>query len=146
MQIDFDWLEGQLGSPLAKGERRALQDAIEVVFVSEGMSIIHQNSVPEALYLLQSGNVEVRGRNINGNDVMFSRNNKLKVLGEISFFSGNPTSASVIADHPCILYKIRRDAFERLMQEHPALVMKLFSLIVRNMGEIIVRQDAKIRT
>jgi SulP family sulfate permease len=146
MQIDFDWLESELDSPLSKGERKALQDVIEVMFVSEGMTIIHQNSTPEALYLLQSGNVEVHGRNMNGHDVVLSRNSRLKVLGEISFFSGGPTSASVIADHPCILYKIGRDAFEGLMQAQPSLVMKLFSLIVRNMGEVIVRQDAKMRS
>jgi CRP-like cAMP-binding protein len=146
MQIDFDWLEDQLDSSLTKGERKDLQDAIEVVFVSEGMSIIHQHSIPEALFFLQSGNVEVHGRGVNGQDIMFSRNNRLKVLGEISFFSGQPASASVIADHPCILYRIGRDAFEQLMREQPALVMKIFSLIVRNMGEVILRQDAKIRT
>jgi CRP-like cAMP-binding protein len=146
MQIDFDWLETELDSELSHDEREALQDAVEVLFVSEGMTIIHQNSTPEALFLLQSGNVEVHGRNMNGHDVMFSQNSRLKVLGEISFFSGRPTTASVIADHPCILYKIGRDAFERLMQVQPALVMKIVSLIVRNMGEVIVRQDAKMRS
>ena len=68
------------------------------------------------------------------------------MLGEISFFSGQPASASVIADHPCILYKIGRDDFEQLMREQPTLVMKIFSLIVCNMGEVILRQDAKFRS
>jgi len=146
MQIDFDWLEIQLDSSLQEDERHALQQAIEVLFISEGMSIIHQHSTPEALFLLQSGNVEVHGRGVSGQDVMFSRNNRLKVLGEISFFSGQPASASVIADHPCILYKIGRDDFEQLMREQPTLVMKIFSLIVCNMGEVILRQDAKFRS
>lgn len=146
MQIDFDWLEMQLDCSLGQGERHALQEAIEMLFVSEGMSIIHQNSTPEALFLLQSGNVQVQGRNTSGQDITLSRNNRLKVLGEISFFSGQPASASVIADHPCILYKIDRYAFEQLMREQPALVMKIFSLIVCNMGEVILRQDAKFRT
>ena len=146
MQIDFDWLEIMLDTPLDPGQRQAIEEVIEVMFVSEGAPVIHQDSTPGVLYLLQSGSVEMQGRSASGQHVVYPRDNRLKVLGEISFFSCRPASASVIAVQPCIVYRIVRDGFERLMSAHPMLVMRIFSLVVRDMGDVIAHQDARLRS
>lgn len=146
MQIDFDWLELELDVSLGAAERQAMAEAIEVLFVAEGAPVIHQDATPGALFLLASGSVEMQGRAASGHHVSYGRDNRLKVLGEISFFSCRPTTASVTAAQPCIVYRIGLDGFRKLMQAHPALVMRLFSLIVRNMGDVIAHQDERLRS
>jgi CRP-like cAMP-binding protein len=46
-------------------------------------------------------------------------------FGEMALLDNEPRSASVIAQLPTVAYRIRRDEFERLIEQHPAIARKL---------------------
>lgn len=143
MEIDFDWLKNELQlKELSDEERLALQTAIEPMFVLPDIPIINQGTSGSDLYLLRSGSVRIV-RIVNGHETTPSSGDYSKVFGEISMFSDEPVSASVIAREACTVYRISCLHFEQLMQENSKLAMKLLTFIVRNMGKVIRRLDAK---
>lgn len=143
MEIDFDWLKNELQlKELAEEEREALQRTIHPTFVLPGIPIINQGTTGANLYLLRSGTVTIV-RVVNGQEITLSSGDYSKVFGEISMFSEEPVSASVIAREACIIYTISCQHFQQLMQENNMLAFKLLTFIVRNMGKVIRRLDTK---
>lgn len=144
MEIDFEWLEKELGLECLKEDhRQALKEALEIVYVPAGMAIIHQGMKVNSLYILRSGSVNIARKTEAGYEIPLARSVRTKVIGETSFFTGNPATATVTADQACILYKLDRKRCHNLMQNHPDLAMQLMALVVRNMGEIIQRLDSQ---
>jgi len=142
MHIDFAWLKNQLRLDSMSDEDKAvLAEMIEVEFVPENVPIIHQGTSIQNLYLLRSGSVTITQKHVDHVVTLGSREGT-KTFGEISFFGDEAAIANVTADQPCEVYKISCDHFRQLMQEHPDLALKLMAFIVRNMGEIIRRQDS----
>lgn len=143
MSIDFSWLEKEVFSrPLCKEDRQALEACIELIYASRGMPIIHQGAEGNALYLLRSGSANVT-RKLENQEIPLALGDKSKVYGEISLFSGEAVGAEVVADTQCIVYKITRDSFRQLIESHGELALDLMAFIVRNMGEVIRKLDAK---
>jgi CRP/FNR family cyclic AMP-dependent transcriptional regulator len=143
MEIDFEWLKNELQiEEFSDEDRKALQSAIDPMFVLPGIPIINQGASGANLYLLRSGSVIVT-RTVNGHDTTLSSGDYSKVFGEISMFSDEPVSASVTARQACIVYKISCDHFQQLMQENSALAFKILTFIIRNMGRVIRRLDTK---
>ncbi|MFQ5582705.1 MAG: Crp/Fnr family transcriptional regulator [Mariprofundaceae bacterium] len=143
MKLDYQWLETEVFKrPLGDNERQVLANAMEVIAVPPNMPIMHQGAQPSALFLLRSGFVNIVRKSGERETVVAARDNS-KTFGEISLLGGEPVSASVIADIQCTVYKISRQNFLCLMQEHSALALDLMAFIVRNMGEVIRRLDAR---
>ena len=143
MKLDYLWLETEVFKrPLDNHERQVLAELMEVMFVPPGMAIIHQGAQPSALFLLRTGHVNIMRKEGEREIVIAARDNS-KVFGEISLFGDEPVSASVIADIQCTVYKIPRQKFLGLMREHSGLALELMAFIVRNMGEVIRRLDAR---
>jgi len=142
MSVDFAWLEDELRlGPLSADDKAVLAKVIEPEFVPEGMPIIHQDTSVQNLYLLRSGSVNVMQKR-GGQEHTLATGEEGKTFGEISFFGDESSTASVIADQPCELYKISCEHFRSLMREHPDLALKLMAFVVRSMGEIICRLDS----
>ncbi len=142
MDIDFAWLERAFGQSLNESERRALRDAIEVINVPAGLPIMHQGAAGNALYIVRSGSTDIT-RKAGGRETVLARDDKSRVFGEISMFSGEPTSAKVVAALPCTIYRITREHFEGIMMNHCKLALSMLAFIVRNMGDVIRRLDMK---
>jgi len=143
MSIDFEWLEKAVCKrSLTKKERQALEGFIEVSSVSPDMPIMHQGMEGNALYILRTGSTDISCK-VGNRETLLSRNDASRVFGETSLFSGEPTSAKVVASLPCTVYKISREHFQDIMQNHSKLALNLLAFIVRNMGDVIRRLDMK---
>jgi len=143
LKLDIQWLETEVfRRPLNDHERQVLAELMEIMFVPPGMAIIHQGAQPSALFLLRAGYVNII-RKEGEREVMVAARDNSKVFGEISLFGDEPVSASVIADIQCTVYRIPRQRFLALMREHSDLALELMAFIVRNMGEVIRRLDAR---
>ncbi len=142
MDIDFAWIEKAFNQSLSESERQALGEAIEVINVPAGLPIMHQGAEGSALYIVRSGSTNI-SRKAGGRETVLARDDKSRVFGEISMFSAEPTSAKVVATLPCTVYKITREHFEGLMMNHCKLALSMLAFIVRNMGDVIRRLDAK---
>ena len=143
MSIDFEWLERAVCKRvLTKKERQALEEFIEVLSVPPGMPIMHQGMEGNALYILRTGSTNISCK-VGNRETLLSRDDTSRVFGETSLFSGEPTSAKVVASLPCTAYRISREHFEEIMQKHCKLALNLLAFIVRNMGDVIRRLDMK---
>jgi hypothetical protein len=94
----------------------------EVTFrrFEEGETIVEQGQECHEIYELVEGAARVE---LDGHDVGVVRGGEF--IGEISFLSDSPCSASVIAAEPCFVQAIPRPQFVRLVQTRPQTGIRL---------------------
>ena len=142
MQLNINWLARELRmGPLQEEQKAALESAFETEFIAQGIPIIHQYTSVHYLYILHSGSLRVRMKS-HSRVITLNSDFHNRTFGEISFFGDEPAVADVFAEQPCEVYKISRDQFQWLMQNHAELAMKLMAYVLRSMGEIIRSMDS----
>ncbi len=103
---------------------RALLNAMQRQKLPAGAVLFAQGTPGEAVYVLTSGRLSVRIRPPGGLETL----NELKpgeCVGEMSLLTGQPRTATVTALEDSELLCLQKPAFERLAQEHPALLSGL---------------------
>jgi predicted acylesterase/phospholipase RssA/CRP-like cAMP-binding protein len=120
-------LEKYFGIPLTSGH--ALLDEVETRHLAGGEWLIHQGDSGDSLYFLVRGRLQAwaagpegqpRGRLLNeivpGDSV-----------GELSLLTGAPRTVGIQAIRDSLLVRLDREAFDRLAEEYPSLVLRLAS-------------------
>jgi small-conductance mechanosensitive channel/CRP-like cAMP-binding protein len=113
-----------LRQPLFAGmpaeELQALgQSAIYLRF-GKGEKIIEQGKPGNSMYILADGSAEVRVMH-NGEPVRVGRLGQGDCFGEISLLTGEPRTATVIAECDCEVVKIEKSAMRDLLVQQPRL-------------------------
>jgi CRP/FNR family transcriptional regulator, cyclic AMP receptor protein len=96
-----------------------------------------------SLYLLLEGTLEVVGP-----PARFGRKRQLgrleagSVVGEVSFFDGEPRSAGVRAVTPVVLAELTPDGFDGLVAKHPDLARRLLLDLGRILAGRLRRTEA----
>jgi len=85
-----------------------------------GETILREGEEPDAIYLLLEGQAEAR---VDGVEV--GRIAATEAFGEISFLTGHPRVASVVASSPCLAQRIDKGDFLRLMRAKPQFILGL---------------------
>ncbi len=140
--IDVAWLEDNiLKCKLGDAEKEQLTGVVERVEFSKGDTIVSEGDKGGVLYLLRMGSADVL-KESGGTQQRITTAKDGALFGEITFLTGEPASASVIANGDCIVYKMTRSGYTKLMQTSQELVYALFtymlvysSRIVRKMNE-----------
>ncbi len=113
------------------GEGGPLLDELETRHLSGGDWLMRQGDAGDALYLLVQGRLQVWAGNVDseaGTEPKFlGEIVPGDSVGEVSLLTGEPRSASIQAIRDSLLVKISRTMFEKLVHNHPALVLKLAS-------------------
>jgi len=64
------------------------------------------------------------------------------VLGEIGFYTGDPRSASLVAESRTRIYRLSREGYERLVREHPEAMQALATFVIRVLaGRLQIAND-----
>jgi CRP-like cAMP-binding protein len=67
-------------------------------------------------------------------------------VGEMAFIeSGGTRSASVVTDEDTVCYEFERAAFDRILQDHPAIANKLLSNLSRELARRVRRTSEDLR-
>jgi predicted acylesterase/phospholipase RssA/CRP-like cAMP-binding protein len=103
---------------------------LEELHVSElagGEWLMKQGDPGDALYFLVRGRLQAWARDENGNDKGRFLNEIVPgdSVGELSLLTGAPRAVGIQAIRDSLLIRLDREAFERLAQDYPALVMHL---------------------
>lgn len=95
-----------------------------------GQAIVVAGEHPGALYLVEAGEacVEIGGREI-------ARVGPGSLVGEMSFASGDPAMATVVADGPMTVACVSAADVEALARSRPALSSRLYRAIARVIAE-----------
>ncbi len=94
--------------------------------VSSKTVIIHAGDLPDVLYYIISGSVEVMIEDEEGNEMVLAYLNKGQFFGEMGLFHDQPTrSAWVRTRNQCELAEMTYPRFRQIAAESPGLVFEL---------------------
>jgi NTE family protein len=104
-----------------------LLEELEVKHLAGGDWLMRQGDPGDALYLLVRGRLQAWAQDAEGNHKGRFLNEIVPgdSVGELSLLTGAPRAVSIQAIRDSLLIRLDRESFERLAQDHPALVMRL---------------------
>jgi SulP family sulfate permease len=111
--------EGRDGPPVG------LVPYMERVAVSEGTVVLRQDEPPGDLYVLAEGRLAVEIVTPEGRRVRLRIIRPGVVVGELTFYTGAPRTADVVAETPCVVLRCSREQIARLEADDPAAAIVL---------------------
>ena len=130
----FAELEPPEVETLARAAERREFARDEVIFAA--------NEPADGLYVLASGRVKVCVSSSGGKELILATLGPEQFFGEMALLDNEPRSASVIAQLPTVAFRIRRDEFERLIEQYPTIARKL----MRELSLRIRRANAQMES
>ena len=130
---------------LSETELTAIEQAGLIRDYAAGDCLIEEGAADAILFLILSGNVEVR-KGLGG-----GRYRKLielgpgGMVGEICFLGGPPRTADVIALNPVRVIKFERDQMEAFLTNHAAIGFKVYHRIALELAERLAQADESLR-
>ena len=94
-----------------------LSTFVEGVAVEPGTVIVRQGDEADALYVVQSGEVEVRLRGADGESKPVATIGAGDYFGEIGVLTGGARLADVVALEPTELLRLSKDDYERYLAQ-----------------------------
>ncbi|HEX9719142.1 MAG TPA: cyclic nucleotide-binding domain-containing protein [Ramlibacter sp.] len=105
---------------LTLDEWKALAPYLSMRFLKPGDPLMHEGDCERELFFLADGELEVT---ILGTPVATLKAGS--VVGEGTFFSGAPRSATVTPSQPGVAWGMNRDKFDAMASKHPRLALDL---------------------
>ena len=151
--IQIDGMSGLEGTDLIQktflfrllifDETLALANLFQRQSVAAGETIIEENALGQALYLIQSGKVGIfKGEGESIEEIATLGAGQL--FGEMSLIENELTSASVVAAEPTVLLVIRRKDFEDLMEFNKDIALKIFRTFCNTLSERLRRTSQEL--
>ena len=146
MQPGVDLLQRvPLFKTLGFAETVALSAITHVEKREAGSAIIHQDSLGQALYILQEGEAAVRRRDpITGEVKELATLVAGELFGEMSLVEDQLVSADVVARGDVELLVIPRRSFEALLAGNDKLAVKVYRCFCRSLSEKLRKTNQKL--
>ncbi|HKI47387.1 MAG TPA: cyclic nucleotide-binding domain-containing protein [Balneolales bacterium] len=137
MEIDITWLEENvLLHKLQQHDIDLVKDLFSAKKFSTGDEIIRQGDSGIGLQILRSGNAGISFKE-RGRSIFLAEVSEAALFGEISFFSGGNSSATVTAYSDCITYELTKQNYCKLIIKNQDLLMSLLTHMVTCSSNII---------
>jgi len=117
--------KSSLFAELEPGELEALSRAAERREFVRDEVIFAVNEAGDGLYVIAGGRVKVCVSSSGGKELILATLGPGQFFGEMALLDDAPRSASVVAQLPTLAYRIKRDEFEKLLEQHPGIARKL---------------------
>jgi CRP-like cAMP-binding protein len=119
-----------LFSDLNNAEKLKLSRIFQKVGFREGETIFEAGDMGDALYVIREGSVEVikPGEESESEEVI-TELGPGDIFGEMALFEKMPRSATIRGSRSGKLFKIRKDYFDKLMDEDHELALKIYRRI-----------------
>jgi len=149
----LDVFEGSPGSEMLQdtflfrnlnfGEAQAVSRLSHYERRKKGEVIIEEGSLGQALYLVQSGQVQVlKGEGAKTEEL--AELGPSELFGEMSLIDDALTSASVVAATDVELLVIKRADFENLLSQNESLALKVYKSFCRTLSERLRRTSSEL--
>ena len=109
-----------LACKLTLADWKALAPYLSMRFLRQGDPLMHEGDCERELFILADGELEV---SVGGSAIATLQPGT--VVGEGTFFSGEPRSATVTPSTPGIAWGLHWDKFEAMTHKHPTLAVDL---------------------
>jgi CRP/FNR family cyclic AMP-dependent transcriptional regulator len=130
-----------LGAELDADECRILAEVMTTRRLRDAEALIEEGHVDNTLHVIDRGVLKVTRTTGTGAAVTLHLLEQHDIAGELGFLDGLPHSATLRALGEAQIVSLQREAFESLIQPHPALVYKVMRAIVRTVHGILLRMN-----
>jgi NTE family protein/lysophospholipid hydrolase len=120
----------ELFSSLDAEEFERLSAEVEPLHVPGGRVLFNQRDAADCLYVVVSGRLRVSLERSDGSEQSLGEVGRGDVVGEMALLTGQRRSATARAIRDTDLLRLRADAFNRLIEQHPATMMRVTRRIV----------------
>jgi len=125
----------ELFSGLDQKALAAVQAAVTKHKFKRGDVIIDEGTTADAVYVVDSGEVEISAAPERGGQLVVTRLGAGESFGEMAVVEEKPRSASVVAAVDCVVLKLPSRQFQALMEQHPVLCRSLSRQISRRLRD-----------
>ena len=120
---------------LAGDERAALARDMRLVLLKPGEIVMREGDSGQSMFVLAEGLLHVEARDAGGRQARVNQIRPGQVVGEMSLLTGEPRSATVIADTNAAAFEITKAAFAPILGARPEIAEALSTVIAaRRLG------------
>ena len=120
-------------------ERTELAARLDVVGFAQGESIYNYGEPGDAIYVINSGEVELFFKNDTGERIVLEVATRGDFFGELSMLDSGTRSASVVATQDTQALRLDREDLEKFLQIRPQAAMDLLAAMGRRHRETVER-------
>ena len=118
---------------MGAGMLRAIFEHVTWVQLRAGEVLMEQGQAGDDAYLSLSGRLRVYVRGADGDNRMVRELGRGEIIGEISLYTGEPRSATVVAIRHTVLARIGKAQFDGLVSRYPQASMALTRQIIHRL-------------
>ena len=126
---------------LTKDELESMVDGLMYAPFCVGETITRQGNVAHWLYVLVTGQVEIRFRSEGGSTKALAKIDAPGVFGEMGLMTGEPRAADVVALSDVECYRLDKTTFERVMRERPEIAAAMSKILAERRMELVAARD-----
>jgi CRP-like cAMP-binding protein len=115
---------------LSAEDRDRVAAQVDLVTMKRGETVVRRGEGGGAIYLVKSGKLEVRAEASKNEEIKLATLSPHQFFGEVSFLTGVPRTATVIALEESELLKLNAAELRRLVEDYPVMtrVLKRYHL------------------
>jgi SulP family sulfate permease len=126
------WIGKEFGGEVDFGRIARFMEREEL---DKGAFLFRQGEPSDSVALQASGCVAITIIDEHGRPIRLRRMVGHTVVGEMGFYRHVPRTASVIAEVPTVVYRLRREAFDQMQAADPEAAAALHKLIIRLLSD-----------
>jgi NTE family protein len=127
-------LHGLLG-PLDPSTRTLLQDSLDWLTLAGGECLMRQGEPGEAMFVIISGRLRASVRGEDGQSRTVREMGRGQIVGEMSLYTDEPRSATVVAVRDSVLVRLDKPAFQQLLARSPQSSVMLTRQLIRRLQD-----------
>lgn len=112
---------------------KLLREHLAWVSLAGGRTLMNQGDPGDAMYLVVSGRLRARQRQDDGTERVIRDMGRGQVIGELSLFTDEPRSATIVAVRDSVLVKLGKAAFNDLLAHSARLSMLITRQIIHRL-------------
>ncbi len=129
-----------IGVELTEDECKVLAGIIGVRHLHDGELLVAEGQEDDTLFVLIEGKLAVTG-NVSGKEMVVYSMTPGECAGTRAFVDRTPRKATLRASGDAVVYTMRPDAFESLLDEHPRIVYKVMRALFRITHSNLMRMN-----
>ncbi len=112
--------------------------------LKKGEFLFRQGEPSDSIAILASGCVGITVDDEQGRPIKLRRSIGHTIVGEMGFYRHAPRAASVIAEESTVVYRLSKQSFDRMEEEHPEAAAALHELIIRLLSDRLEFANSEI--
>ncbi|MCP4299078.1 MAG: cyclic nucleotide-binding domain-containing protein [Gammaproteobacteria bacterium] len=136
-------LLSSLGGELSEEEAAVLGGLMSPRELIDGEFLINEGTTDDSLHVLLEGKLEVVKHTGGGDAAGLAVLREGDLAGELSFIDGHEHTVGLRALCATHVLSLKREDFEKVVDEHPQLVYKVMRAIARSTHRIVHRMNAE---